>query len=95
MSNDIKPFHCGTQYMDWDAANCQRCKKNIDFNNSEFKCDIQADLFGACLTDGKVPYEIGRRMGAVDNPTAYQWACPEVEWTEEWKQQCENNGGNQ
>ena len=86
--NRISPFSCGTQYMDWEAANCLRCKKSVDVNDDVFVCDIQEALGLACIGDGYVTDDIARRMGYFDNngkgSFAYCWKCNEVIWTETW-----------
>ncbi len=81
------PFYCGTQGMDWQEANCLRCKKLTDepggFEN--IICDIDRALSEAFWKDGSVSKEIAERMGYLDNKGYYCWMCPEVDWTEEWK----------
>ena len=93
---EIKPFSTGTQFMDWQEANCFRCKK---FNEDVTKtCDIEAALGLACIGSGKITLEMAKRCGFIGNENKFQWMCPEVEWTEEWKQKFaalhpENGGG--
>ena len=75
----VRPFHCGSQYADWEASNCERCTQEVS-------CDIRRTLLWAYFDDGYVPEEIGRRMGYDGSaPLRYSWPCSEVEWTEEWK----------
>jgi hypothetical protein len=81
----IQPFYCGSQYMDWLTANCERCKK---YDLEQSSCEIDSALFEACIDDGTVSEEIAVRMGfLVDGKQNgnYNWMCPEVDWTEEWK----------
>jgi hypothetical protein len=91
----IRPFSCGTQFLDWQDANCCRCKKysyqtdpatgktREPLDVSEV-CPVELALCESAYGDGTVSQEIGRRMGFTD-PLAYSWPCGEVDWTEEWK----------
>ena len=79
------PFHCGTQALDWQMSNCERCKKFEPNKYQDSGCDIVDALNRAFFEDGSVTEEIAKRMGAIENKFALVWMCPEVEWTEEWK----------
>lgn len=83
----MRPFWSGTQYMDWEASNYERCTKGIIFD-LEFKCDIQEALSISNIRDGEITTKMAKRMGITDETkTAYVWPCAEVEWTEEWKKE--------
>lgn len=86
MSERIHIFSCGTQYSDWVASNCERCKKyNPDGIGN---CDIDNALLIAYFDDGKVCTEIAKRAGLTEQAQgSYVWVCGEVDWTEEWKAQ--------
>ena len=80
----IRPFSNGTQYSDWEACNCDRCKKADNDN-----CDIINVLAEAYVGDGEVTEDIAKKMGITEETkNAYVWPCSEVDWTEEWKKEC-------
>lgn len=79
----IYPFSNGSQFMDWAASNCDRCKKSTE--SGDFTCDIQKEISYAAIDDGSVSEDIAKRMGYSD-PLLYCWMCTEVEWTDEWKE---------
>jgi len=83
------PFCCGSQFGDWQLANCDRCKKGAPDDGSWPTCDIQARLLEAYFDDGRVTDSIARRMGAMENLTAYNWPCGEFDPTPEWIAECE------
>lgn len=76
MTDRIYIFSNGSQYADWQASNCERCKK-IE------QCEIWFALDDALWDDGTVSQEIAKRAGY--DADRYLWPCGEVEWTEEWK----------
>lgn len=83
MSEEVRPFSCGTQYGDWRDRNCWQCRKSYDSTEPKPKdgmgpCEIDNALGLAYLGSGSVTKEIGKRMG-YDNPLAYSWECPEKE----------------
>jgi len=82
-------FSNGTQALDWHEANCYRCKKYTDKPDKleSITCDIGRALLEAYYDDGSVTVEIARRMGYFDNKFSLVWMCPEVDWTEEWKEE--------
>ena len=41
----------------------------------------------AYVNDGKITDEMAKRCGADVNKGKFQWMCPEVDWTEEWKKE--------
>ena len=83
----IRPFYCGTQYLDWEASNCERCKKGSEPEGDlPLKCEIQEALTVAYLDDGTVSSRIAERMGITkETDMSGVWCCSEVDWTEEWK----------
>ena len=86
MSEPIRPFSNGTEYGDWQASNCERCKKAYFPDEAETICEIFYALDMASFLDGTISEDIARRMGFLDHPESYVWPCGEVDWTEEWKQ---------
>ena len=92
----ISPFHCGTQYLDWQASNCERCKKWTPEPSQpdDWKCEIDEALFLGCMEDGTISRKIATRMGWKKGPPfPLAWECGEVEWTEEWKRECDARKG--
>ena len=74
----VRPFSCGSQYMDWQEHNCFQCKKLGE--GAEPQCEISVELVTGCFGDGTVPDEIGKRMGYTQGPPFYYiWDCPERE----------------
>lgn len=79
----VRPFYCGTQAIDWQTSNCENChmrgfyRKPQEQRDFEWRCEIQHALDLACLGDGTVSAEIGRRMGHTD-PLAHGWKCTEL-----------------
>ncbi len=75
----IRPFSNGTQFMDWTAANCDRCAKAADRDNPPRRCpcDIEQALLEACMGDGMIPLPIADRMGR--DQGRYNWKCGEWE----------------
>lgn len=85
----MRPFHCGTQFADWEEANCFRCKKGTLNDPSVWPtCPIQVALIEAYLSDGCIADAIADRMTRSEG--CYNWPCGEVEWTEEWKAECDS-----
>ncbi len=82
-----RPFSCGTQFIDFQAANCCRCTKHSD---DASKCEIDNALLFAQFGDGSVSADIAERMGYLDNCPprqegfSYNYPCGEVDWTPEW-----------
>lgn len=72
----VKPFSSGSQFDDWEASNCHKCKY-YELGN----CDIALALIFAYWDDGTVSQEIANRMGYVKDK--YVWQCTEVNWIEE------------
>ncbi len=79
----IKPFSNGTQYLDWQSSNCERCKKYRDDFKDPEACPIDLAIGEASVSDGKITNKMAKRMGY--DPNKYVWRCGEVEWTDEWK----------
>lgn len=88
----IRPFSCGTQFIDWQNSNCCRCTKYNPEGIGD--CEIDKALLYASMGDGSVNEEIAERMGYLDNSPprqegfSYNWQCGEVEWTQEWREEC-------
>jgi len=87
---DIHPFYSGSQYADWTICNCARCSKGAHLLGPDAlpTCEIELALGEAYILDGKVNAEIARRMGYAAEGWAYTWQCHEVNWTDEWKAEC-------
>ena len=83
----MKPFSCGTQFGDWEAANCERCTKGAPDGGGWPICPIQEELYSAYFGDGEISDITAKRMTLGEG--RYNWQCGEVEWTEEWKAKCE------
>jgi hypothetical protein len=80
----IPIFDNGSQYLDWQNANCCRCTKYHDAPQTcPPACPIEYALSLASVMDGKVTPEIARRAGYM-NDNSFLWMCNEVEWTPEW-----------
>jgi len=80
------PFSCGTQFMDWQHRNCDRCAKGTPFTGhqsfEDITCPMERALCeGAIL--GEVPTELARRAGWQPHETRYGWECPEKEARDE------------
>lgn len=68
----IRPFHSGTQYMDWLASNCDCCAK-------AGACELENALQSAACDDGTVSPVVASRLRC--DPHAYVWMCGEWEAT--------------
>jgi hypothetical protein len=71
----IRPFSSGAQRMDWQDANCCRCKK---YTGQDGSCEIDDAISLAACGDGTVSAKIATRMGYA-SPLAYCWECLERE----------------
>lgn len=80
MSERKLPFANGSMFGYWVCRNCHKCKKYIA--DGEPTCEIDLALTLAYFSDGRVPDEIYKRMGADENEMAYNWKCKEIEPTE-------------
>ena len=89
--NTYVPFDCGSQWHDWQAANCAMCTKNFK-DGEEFTCEIQEAIY-EMLAGGVISEEIAERMGYLDNSPPRQkgfslcWQCGEWEPTERAKKE--------
>lgn len=84
MSKNI-PFHCGTQFIDWQARNCDRCAK-FDNDSADCGCLIAMALY-ECSWSGNMSDDMAKRCGYIkDDETKraleYSWDCPERELLE-------------
>lgn len=75
------PFSSGTQYADWEANNCELCRKGVGYGFApmEWRCVLQKAISFAAVDDGTVSEEVARRMGYLDNKGHHSWPCPEWE----------------
>lgn len=79
-------FSNGSQWADWQGANCERCAKGaLNEDGWAVACPLLNLLFDAECGDGTVSEETAQRCGYIDHEGAYVWPCNEVEWSEEWK----------
>ena len=83
MSDQARPFYCGSQHGDWRMRNCDRCAKGYDNQVPEPQywtgpCEIDNAIASAYIGSGTVKDDIAQRMGYTD-PCALTWACPEFE----------------
>ena len=76
MTTKIRPFSTGTQYIDWQDANCCRCQRGGE-DGQGVGCEIADALGEACIGDGEVSEDIARRMGHTLFPDYYNWPCTE------------------
>jgi hypothetical protein len=75
----LRPFDSGSQYADWQARNCERCRKWNPEEADPARCDLDYALGSAYLGDGQVDVEIARRIGRRPGEARYTWDCPERE----------------
>lgn len=98
MTENVRPFSNGTQFMGWQASNCERCVKSVqvwdDTGHAWPTCEIEGALLEAMMFTGEVSEAIGERMGYTD-PLRCNWPCNEVEWTEEWKAEYRKRHGKE
>lgn len=66
----VRPFSTGSQYMDWEAKNCDGC-------DLRHRCSILRALAFACIDDGTITATMATRMGADRSGNRYAWPCPE------------------
>lgn len=78
MSKRIRPFSQGTQYLDWNCANCCTCARyNVkDGEVVEPVCELEEALSLACVLDGTIEPEIAVRLGVPSNTWSH-WTCKE------------------
>jgi len=82
----LTPFYCGTQYMDWRYNNCDRCKKDYDWekypnNGKNNKCKAEEALSLASISSGKISNKIAKFIAFKEGH--YIWLCPHLEPTKE------------
>ena len=78
MTDRVRPFYCGTQYLDWLNRNCFRCAKveyDDDPDKCRFDCEIEKALSRADTDDGTIAADLARRMDCTGKD--YLWGCPE------------------
>jgi len=87
---EVHIFSCGNQWLDWETRNCCNCKKSINQKEAveaPFLCDIEQALNIASIDGGMVPEDIAKRAGYDPEADTWAWACPEIEYTDEWKRE--------
>lgn len=79
-------FSNGTEYRDWEDANCYRCRKSGcergDLDEYQWgKCELQDAVVNTALYDGRIPLRIMARFGGTATSALYDVApiCPERE----------------
>jgi hypothetical protein len=72
-----RPFHCGSQFHDWKAHNCDRCAKGYDYKATDWRCDLERKIDEAAMGDGSMPDDVSKRMGTPEDCRVYNWPCTE------------------
>lgn len=75
----VRPFSNGTEYQDWQDANCSGCRKSVDAIGEPGDwptCEIESALTYAYLGDGTVDQAMADRMGFRVERT---WRCAELD----------------
>lgn len=89
MTERVYLFSNGAQFMDWSAANCERCKKSVEeWDNTGTAwptCELEAAIVEATMGDGSFAPDIAQRIRAPEYAERYNWPCNEVEWADWWK----------
>lgn len=76
MSEDrVRPFHCGSQFAEWEAANCSNCKLSTA-GFKRYRCKLQKAIDKAYWDDGTVSKEVADAIGATKYDGYYIWECP-------------------
>ena len=66
MASRFRPFSNGTEYMDWQNANCCRCSRYHTDRHGEVVspiCHLEKALSYACVADGTITAYIADRIG--------------------------------
>ncbi len=65
MTDRVHPFANGTDYMDWNAKNCDRCNKVVYDKDDQpvSACVLFNALMESMIEDGTVSAEYGKRLG--------------------------------
>ncbi len=79
MSERVRPFSEGSEFIDWKRRNCDRCTLRWQAGHG-YQCDIEAALDYAYLDNRTVRASIGERMGFSCQHVAEE--CPERELVE-------------
>ena len=90
MSERVRPFSNGTEFMAWTERNCDRCGKGMLYDEDteavEFRCPVEEALHGADADDGSLSAEMAARMGYPAKAYTekggrrvryWTWDCPE------------------
>jgi hypothetical protein len=78
MSGRIWAFSNGTEHMDWEYRNCDRCRKTYNDDSGRSLCDLNDAIAEAAFTDGYVSADIANRLGWTVDDIGHG-ACPELE----------------
>ena len=52
----MRPFHCGTEFADWENDNCAACRRSGQDDEGEYhwgSCEMEDALTLACVGDGQ------------------------------------------
>ena len=84
MENKVRPFSSGSQFIDWTAANCDRCTRGCHrlSENAPPDCPLELALFEACFDDGTITAAVAERIGYAAGE--YCWQCGEWDPTQAW-----------
>jgi hypothetical protein len=75
----VRPFHCGSQYADWESRNCDNCTKGLKIGRARFRCPLQKAITIAYWDDGTVSEDIADRIGVPKAGDRWGWRCPEFD----------------
>lgn len=75
MSDNVRPWHCGSQFSDWIDRNCERCVK-YEPDGPPAACEIDRGIMQA-MVSGDMPLHLAERAGWVEGEFPYTWECPE------------------
>lgn len=74
-SKRVRPFSNGTEWMNWESDNCERCQR--------VACPLRRALRRGYMGDGTVPEDVARRTNRhefrVDDDNRF---CTEIEFSE-------------
>ena len=81
-----RPFSSGTEHLDWQHRNCQRCAKFVDNaltqaeinSGTDWPCPIDYAVTYGAMSDGTISDEIATRVGFEKGDIWFP-ECPEKE----------------
>lgn len=76
MSEGIRPFSNGEEYLSWDCHNCSHCWKSASQDAKNFRCSLEKNIYLASMGDGKISRKVADRLGA-NGGDRIAWDCPE------------------